>query len=87
MLMLSDDSFRILVSASEERSKPELGFLISEKGRFFEVVITHKEQLQSLDGQQTEHKFLSQLGAGTGLAEMSPQERSRTSRNPTTELG
>ena len=45
MLMLSDDSFRILVSASEERSKPELGFLISEKGRFFEVVITHIGQL------------------------------------------
>ena len=45
MLMLSDDSFRILVSASEEGSKPELGFLISEKGRFFEVVITHIGQL------------------------------------------
>ena len=45
MLMLSDDSFRILVSASEEGSKPELGFLISEKGRFFEVVITDTGQL------------------------------------------
>ena len=44
MLMLSEDSFRILVSASEERSKSELGFLISEKGRFFEVV-THAGQL------------------------------------------
>lgn len=39
MLMLSDDSFRILVSASEERSKPELGFL-----RFFKVVITDTGQ-------------------------------------------
>ena len=45
MLMLSDDSFRILVSASEEGSKPEPGFLISEKGRFFEVVITDTCQL------------------------------------------
>ena len=45
MLMLSDDSFRILVSASEEGSNPELGFLISEKGRFFEVVITDTGQL------------------------------------------
>ena len=45
MLMLSDDSFRILVSASEEGSKPELGFLISEKGRFFEVVIADTWQL------------------------------------------
>ena len=45
MLMLSDDSSTILVSASEERSKPELGFLISEKGRFFEVVIAHAGQL------------------------------------------
>ena len=44
MLMLSKDSFRILVSASEERSKSELGFLISVKGRFFEVV-THAGQL------------------------------------------
>ena len=45
MLMLSDDSYRILVSASEERSKPGLGFLMSEKGRFFEVVITNVGQL------------------------------------------
>ena len=45
MLMLSDDSFRILVSASEVGSKPEPGFLISEKGRFFEVVITDTWQL------------------------------------------
>ena len=44
MLMLSEDSFRILVSASEEISKSELGFLISEKSRFFEVV-TYAEQL------------------------------------------
>ena len=44
MLMLSEDSLRMLVSASEERSKSELGFLISEKGRFFEVV-THARQL------------------------------------------
>ena len=48
---------------------------------------TEKHRIESLDGQQTEHKFLLQLGAGPGLAEMSPQERSRTSRNPTTELG
>ena len=41
--MLSEDSFRILVSASEERSKSELGFLISEKGSFFEGV-THAGQ-------------------------------------------
>ena len=31
MLMLSEDSFTILVWASEERSKSELGFLVSEK--------------------------------------------------------
>ena len=45
MLMLSDDSFRILVSASEEGSTPGLRFQMSEKGRFFEVVITHTGQL------------------------------------------
>ena len=33
---------------------------------------------------QTEGKFLLQLGAGPGLGEMSPQERSR---NPANELG
>ena len=44
MLMLSEDSFRILLSPSEERSKSELGFLISAKGRFFEDV-THAGQL------------------------------------------
>ena len=49
--MLSHDSFRILVSASEEGSKPELGFLISEKGRFFEVVITHRAAPWEVDSQ------------------------------------
>ena len=33
---------------------------------------------------QTERKFLLQLGAGPGLVEMSPQERSR---NPANEFG
>ena len=33
------------MSASEEGSKPGLGFLMSEKRRFFEVVIIHTGQL------------------------------------------
>ena len=65
MLMLSEDSFRILVSASEEISKSELRFLISEKSRFFEVV-TYAEQLH---GKLTVKEASLVYSAGVTLCE------------------
>ena len=74
MLMLSDDSFRILVSASEEGSKPELGFLISEKGRFFEVVITHTGQLH---GKLTVKEASLVYSAGVTTFDVTPTYRGK----------
>ena len=73
MLMLSEDSFRILVSACEERSRSELGFLISEKGRFFEVV-THVGQLH---GKLTVKEASLAYSAGVTTFDVTPTYRGK----------
>ena len=73
MLMLSEDSFRILVSACEERSRSELGFLISEKGRFFEVV-THVGQLH---GKLTVKEASLVYSAGVTTFDVTPTYRGK----------